>query len=131
MGEKGRENKELTPRQVRALAELASGASVPATAEAVGVAAKTVRAWLKLDHFAAELRRLQDEQLRGMARQLTALGDMAAEAVKRGLDPGQPMGQQLRAAALVYDRGPALLELADLAERMTALERRLDENSTK
>jgi len=131
MGANVPEIERLTPRQLAAMAQLAMGASIAATARSCGAAPKTIRAWLRIPLFAAELRRLQAETLRSMAAQLVALGDLAAEAVKRGLDPGQPIGQQLRAAGIVYDKAPGLLDFADLAERMAALERRLDEQNTK
>lgn len=127
MSEKVRE-KSLTPRQLVALAALTAGnGSVATAAAAAAVAPKTVYQWLKQPLFAGELRRIQAEAIRHTARRLVVLGDLAAEALERGLAAGQPMAQQLRAAEIVLDRGPGLLELGDLVERMGEIERRLHE----
>lgn len=120
--------KSLTARQVAALVALTAGTgSVAEAARAAGVIPGTVYRWLREPAFIAELRRIQADALRHTARRLNALGDSATSAVERGLSADVPISQQLRAAEIVFDRGPAMLELADLIGRITDIERRLND----
>lgn len=121
MGENVMENS-LRPRQTAAIAALLASGKVTDAAAAGGVTTKTVYAWLKQPDFSAALRTAESEALRGLSRRLAGLGDAAADALRDALDEGQPIGARLRAADLVTQRGPALLELTDLIERIAALE---------
>lgn len=121
MGENVIENS-LRPRQTAAIAALLASGKVTDAAAAGGVTTKTVYAWLKQPDFSAALRTAESEALRGLSRRLAGLGDAAADALRDALDEGQPIGARLRAADLVTQRGPALLELTDLIERIAALE---------
>lgn len=121
MGENVTENS-LRPRQTAAIAALLASGKVTDAATAGGVTTKTVYAWLRQPDFSAALRTAESEALRGLSRRLAGLGDAAADALRDALDEGQPIGARLRAADLVTQRGPALLELTDLIERIAALE---------
>lgn len=121
MGENVTENS-LRPRQTAAIAALLASGKVTDAAAAGGVTTKTVYAWLRQPDFSAALRTAESEALRGLSRRLAGLGDAAADALRDALDEGQPIGARLRAADLVTQRGPALLELTDLIERIAALE---------
>ena len=125
LGEKVTAEKDLKPRQAAAIAALLATGKIPDAAAAGGVSTKTVYAWLKQDAFKAELRQAESDAMRGLARRLAGLGDLAADALKDALDPGQPIGIRLRATDLVTARGPALFELFNLEERLERLEARL------
>ena len=122
MGEKVTEN-DLKPRQVAAIAALLATGKIPDASTAAGVSTKTVYAWLRQDAFKAELRQAESDALRGLARRLAGLGESAADALKDALDSEQNIGVRLRAADLVLSRGPALLELVNVLERLEVLER--------
>lgn len=121
MGESVMENA-LRPRQVAAIAALLATGKIGDAAAAGGVSSKTIYAWLKQPDFSAALRAAEGEALRSLARRLAGLGGAAADALRDALDEKQPIGVRLRAADLVTQRGPALLELTDLLERVAALE---------
>ena len=122
MGEKVTEI-DLKPRQVAAIAALLATGRIPDASTAAGVSTKTVYAWLRQDAFKAELRQAESDALRGLARRLAGLGESAADALKDALDSEQNIGVRLRAADLVLSRGPALLELVNVLERLEVLER--------
>ena len=122
MGEKVTEI-DLKPRQVAAIAALLATGKIPDASTAAGVSTKTIYQWLRQDAFKAELRQAESDALRGLARRLAGLGESAADALKDALDSEQNIGVRLRAADLVLSRGPALLELVNVLERLEVLER--------
>ena len=124
MGEKVTEN-DLKPRQVAAIAALLATGKIPDASTAAGVSTKTVYAWLKQDAFKAELRRAEGDAMRGLVRRLAGLGDLAADALKDALNSEQDIDVRLRATGLYLSRGPALFELANVLDRIEALEDRL------
>ena len=80
---------------------------------------------------AAELRRLQDDRLRALSRQAldaagSALGVLRAVAE----DTDQPAPARVAGARAILDAALRLVESADLAERVTALEERLSDTKT-
>lgn len=123
MDEKVTENS-LRPRQTAAIAALLASGKVTDAATAGGVTTKTVYAWLRQPDFSAALRAAESDALRSLSRRLAGLGGAAADALSDALDDRQPIGVRLRAADLVTQRGPALLELTGLLERVAQLEAR-------
>ncbi|MFZ2358200.1 MAG: hypothetical protein WA040_02535 [Anaerolineae bacterium] len=112
----------ITPRQTLAIASLLASGKVADAAKAADVAPKTVYAWLNQPAFQAALSDAAAHALRALARRLAGLGDAAADALKDALQDGQPIAVRLRAAALVTERTPALVQLVDLADRIERLE---------
>ena len=122
MGANDSENR-LTARQVRALESLTTGSgSISDAAKAAGVSRKTLYRWLQEPAFATELRKLEAIALKNLTRRIVALSDLAADTLTRALDPSQPIGSQLRAAAIVAERAPQLFELTSLNTRLEELE---------
>lgn len=112
----------LTPKQQRALESYILDGNAAKAARAGGVARQTFYEWLKHPAFQAELTRLQDESIKNMGRRVLSLGERAAQTLEDALKEDQPMTTRLRAAALVYDRGALLADLARVVERLEALE---------
>jgi hypothetical protein len=117
----------ITPRQLKALESLITYGSIARAAAEAGVSRKTVHAWLRQPAFADELRRLEGLALQSLGRRLMALGELATAALFDALQPGEPMSNRLRAAAIVTERGPALSEITAILARIEQLERRQDE----
>ncbi len=129
MGANVTEQKQLTPRQLRALRMLVGGANVATVANDIGCAAKTVYAWLKLPAFIGELRQAEDAAIDAATRRLVALATEAADVLGAVLaDPTVTDTVRLRAAATVLDNLLRLRELRDFENRLTALEEAKREN---
>lgn len=119
----------LTPRQTLAIASLLASGKVSDAAAAADVAPKTVYTWLKQPEFQAALSAATADTLRRLAARLAGLGDAAADALGDALDSEQPVAIRLRAADLVTQRTPALVQLVDLADRIARLEALLSDES--
>ena len=115
----------INAKQRAAIVALLTTGDVSKAAQAAGVSRESLYRWLRDPRFKAELRQAEGDAMRGLARRLAGLGDLAADAMKDALDPGQPIGIRLRAADLVLTRGPALFELVNLVDRLERLEARL------
>ena len=115
----------LNAKQRAAIVALLTTGDVTKAATAAGVSRESLYRWLRDPRFKAELRQAEGDAMRGLARRLAGLGDLAADSLSDALDPGQPIGIRLRAADLVLTRGPALFELVNLVDRLERLEARL------
>lgn len=118
---------ELSARQQRALSCLLAGGAAEQAAREAKCSRSTVYRWMGERAFSQALRRTSDKALRELSEQLMELGAAATEALKDGLDGAQDIGVRLRAAGLVVGRVLAVLELADLGERVAVLEQKLEE----
>lgn len=121
---------ELTPKRRLAIEALAIGLSPMEAAKRAGVNRSTLYRWRRDPAFAAELRRVDAEAMARLGRGIMALSSAAIVAIARALQEGQPMAVRLRAAQLVAERGPALVELTSLADRVTELEQRIERGET-
>jgi len=127
MATDGTGKRSLTPRQHRALSALALGEAPDVAASRANCSKTTIYRWLKDPVFTGELRRLEGESLRHLARRVMGLSDQAADALARALDPDMPINAQLRAASIICERGPALSELTAILERLDVLEAAIHE----
>lgn len=117
---------DLTPRQIKALGVLADGKSCTEAAKAAGVNAATVYRWITHDPaFGAALRRMEGDLLQTLGRRLALMGESVGKALEDGLDPKQTITVRLRAADIVLSRLLALAELAQVIQRVEALEAKL------
>ena len=118
----------LTGKQAKALAALLDGANLQDAASAAGVNRKTLGRWLSYDPaFWRAYQTHSSASLQLAARRLTSKLDSAVELLTRIMeDDAAPAGVRLRAAQLVVDGSLRLLEAADFAERLAALEARLE-----
>lgn len=121
------EPKRLTAKQVKALEALLDGANVQDAASAAGVNRKTVARWLQEPAY---WKLYQVNSRRGLelaARRLTGKLDMAVDMVASVMEDDEaPPSVRLRAAQQVIDGSLKLLEVTDFAERLAALEERLE-----
>jgi len=106
------EPKNLTAAQEQAILLLASGETVTATADAVGVSRQTVSEWVNRDpDFIATLNTLRQETLDAGADRLRNMVEKALGAVEAGFD-SEELSAKERAAL-----GMALLKQVGLSER--------------
>lgn len=115
---------ELTGKQRMAVEALARGASIKAAATAAGVHDRTIYKWRQKPEFIAALRAVDAENLKELARQLTAasldaIGVLASVMNNKATDPST----RVRAASEILRHRAAFYELANLTERVDALER--------
>ena len=110
------EPKNLTATQEQALLLLASGETVTATAEAVGVSRQTVSEWTNRDaDFIAALNRIRQEVLDAGADKLRGMVEKALDAVAEGFD-SEELSAKERAAL-----GMELLKNVGLVKRVNAI----------
>ena len=106
------ESKNLTATQEKALLLLASGETVTATAEAVGVSRQTVSEWANRDpEFIAALNSVRQEVLDAGADKLRGMVEKALDAVEAGFD-SEELSAKDKASL-----GMALLKQVGLSER--------------
>ena len=110
------EPKNLTATQEKALLLLASGETVTATAEAVGVSRQTVSEWANRDpEFIAALNSVRQETLDAGADKLRGMVEKALDAVAEGFD-SEELSAKERAAL-----GMELLKNVGLVKRVNAI----------
>ena len=106
---------------------LLDGASVQGAADAAGVNRKTITRWLQDATFWKLYQVNSRTTIELAARRLTGKLDGAVELLGQIMnDASAPAGVRLRAAQLALDGALKLLEVADIQERLTALEERLE-----
>jgi putative IMPACT (imprinted ancient) family translation regulator len=106
---------------------LAYGATVEQAAKKCGVCERTVYRRLKDPKFQRRVRAARDAMLQQTANLLSAAGSQAVRTLMRLQQTGVKDATQLGAARAVLEIGIKAREIADLAERLEALERRLDQ----
>ena len=119
--------KRLTGKQTKALDALLDGANVQTAAERAGVNRKTLGRWLQEPDFWRAYQLHSNDALQLASRRLTNKLDGAVELLGDVMEDDEaPAGVRLRAAQLVVDGALRLLESADFAERLAALEARME-----
>ncbi len=117
----------VPPKQIKALEALLEGANIQDAATAAGVNRKTLGRWLQEPAFWKLYQVNSVRSLELAARRLTGKLDMAVDMLTSVMeDEDAPAGVRLRAAQQVIDGSLKLLEVADIQERLTALEARLE-----
>jgi len=118
--------KNLTPKQRRAIQAILLTGNVKQAAEAADVNRQTFYRWRKLPHFQRALKEAEAAALADLSRRLVGLSDKAAKALEAALDAPE-LRYRLRASEIVLGRLLQLRELVNLEERLEALETTLEE----
>jgi hypothetical protein len=128
MSENGQQNVfvDLHHNQRKAAEALLSGADKFQAAEAAGVTRRTIDRYLNDPVFQAALDQAAGDKLGDVARLMvgamhTATGIMLAVATNED----NSAGVRLRACVAIIQHGPKIFETYDLAERVKALEARI------
>jgi transposase-like protein len=117
MPQRGRRN--VDPVLIMALA---CGATVEAAAQKAGVSPATVYRRQHEPEFQTLLRAARSGMVERTAASLTALGLEAVRALAELLKPSTPAPVRLGAVRITLESGLKIREIADLEQRLTALE---------
>ena len=110
-----------------AIAALLTHRSVEDAARAVDLNHNTLLKWLKFPDFVKEYRTARREVVtQSVARLQQATGAAGKVMLKLMTDPNVPAVVRLRAAECVFDRAFKGVELEDIEERVSELERAAD-----
>ena len=117
-----------TTRRAQVVELTVLGHDAATIAERVKLSIRQVRRYLAEPAIRARIRDLEDERLRAVARKAAALGGSAVVVLATiASDTKQPAAARVSAARGLLDAMLKMGELADLAERVTALEGWLQE----
>ena len=120
--------KHAAVRRAEVLALAAQGCTPAMVAERLGLSDRQVRHYLNDPQTVAELRRQQDDRLRALARQALDTAGSALDVLRGVAEDGhQPAAPRVAASRAILEAATRLLEVADLAERVTALEQQLEQ----
>ena len=115
--------KDAAVRRQEVLELAARGLGPKAIAEQLGINDRTVRGHLNDPSTTAELRRLQEDRLRRLSVQALDLSESALGVLRQVAEDAEQLGSaRVAAARAILDSALRMLEIADLAERVAALE---------
>lgn len=115
------EEKELTPKQQRAVVSLMTRPTIATAAKDCGISSRQLKRWKKEPHFAEALKAAQAEAMASALRMLTTNMASAAVVLQHILATGTP-ALKLRAALGLINVLPGLREKVENEERLAALE---------
>jgi hypothetical protein len=123
MAGNGMAGKALTARQRRAIQALMTATSVVEAAKSANVGERTLYRWLKDPLFAAELKAATKAAIDATIRRMATLSVAATGTLAKVMaDAEAAAGVKVRAADVILSRLPDWRELAQLEERLAALE---------
>lgn len=108
------------------LIALACGATIESAARTAGVSATTVYRRMRNPEFHAELQRVRAEMVQRTAGMLTGAAGEAVKTLVALQDLTTPPPVRLGAARAILELGLRLRETVELAERIAAVEARLN-----
>lgn len=118
--------KELKPAQYQAVIALVNTGDVIAAARAATVSERTLRRWMTMPIFRAQLQEAENEMVRTAARRLGGLADKALTVLENVLDKDDIADNpRIRAATAVLDTCLKWREQVLVEERLRVLEQRL------
>lgn len=123
--------KELSPRQVNAIAALLSEPTLEKAAEKVGVSKRQLQRWLDDPYFKAELKATQAQAIDAACMQLAGAASEAIGVLKEIMNdpmPAKGAGSRVRAAAILLESLIRLKQFAEFDTRLAILEERLKVN---
>src|SRR5262249_23081555 len=112
------------------LMALACGATLDAAAQKAGVSKPTVRRRLQEPEFRQRLQEVRSDMVQRAAGTLTAASTEAIRTLLALQQPSVPYTTRLGAARATLEIGIKLREVADMEERLAALEARVNERDS-
>jgi len=114
----------LTQRQHRAIAALLTEDTQEAAARSARVGVRTLRRWMDVPAFGAELARQRDRLVGAATLRLARASDRAATALDRMADGAAPPNSaRVAACKAILEGAIALIEFTSMSDRVAALER--------
>lgn len=121
----------VTPRQQKAISALLNSGDIEQAASAAGVKASTIQKWLAQDDFILALNWAEMLAMNSVNRGLLSLSQLATLATRLILvDPRTTPQLRLKAVDSILTHLLRIRELAELEQRVAALERLQNESST-
>jgi AcrR family transcriptional regulator len=111
------------------LMALACGATLEAAAAKAGVSKTTVQRRLQDPEFKARLQEIRSDMVKRNASTLTAASGEAIKTLLSLQQPTSPPAVRLGAARSVLEIGIKMREIADVEERLAALEQQMTMNN--
>ena len=120
--------KSAAVRRAEVLELTARGCSPRAIAAQLGLTDRQIRHYLHDPQTRAELRQMQDDRLRALSRQTLDAAGSALDVLRDVAESGtQPAAARVAASRAILEATTRLLEVADLAERVTTLEQQIEQ----
>lgn len=117
----------LSARQQRAIAALLTARNQSHAAELAGVPLRSLVRWLGTPNFREALVLAESEAISEATRRLTGLAGKAIENLEAMLgNPGLPAAQSVQVTRVVLDSLLKLRELSSLEERLSRLEKEIN-----
>jgi hypothetical protein len=114
-------------KKEQAIVALIAHRNVEEAASTVGICANTLQRWMKDPGFeSAYYNGLRSAYAQSIGRLGQATGAAVATVLKLLVDPNVSAANRLRAAELVLSQATKVIEMADLAARVRALEQAAD-----
>lgn len=114
---------DLTPKQKKALAAILSQPTLAAAAAAAGLNIRTLGRYLQLEPFKRALANAESQAIDGAARRLVAGLDLALDTLRDLMQTATSENVRRSAADAWTGRAMQLLELRELDQRITQLEK--------
>ena len=113
------------PRKMdEAIAALLTRPSIEEAARTVGIEPKTLRRWMREPEFKAKYMSARREVVaQSNARLQSSVGAAVTTLLKVMIDPATPASTKVRAADSVLNHANKGIELEDILERLSVLER--------
>ena len=113
------------PRKMdEAIAALLTRPSIEEAARTVGIEPKTLRRWMREPEFKAKYMAARREVVaQSNARLQSSVGAAVTTLLKVMIDPATPASTKVRAADSVLNHANKGIELEDILERLSVLER--------
>ena len=122
--------KRLTLKQRRAVIAIISSDSIMQACQNAGVAERTIRRWVKLPEFKAELVRIEQNLLESTTGKLAGLQERAINALSDCLT-SKNENAKLRACQLVLDYSIRYREINRFESRIEELEKEVFKDEAK
>jgi hypothetical protein len=118
--------RELTPKQEKALVALLDCGEIQEAAKRVGISDVTLWRWLQLPDFQARYRAARRQLVETAIAQLQSDCTIAARVLREvAEDTDAPASSRVAAAKTILEQSVSAIQLTDLQERLEEVERML------
>jgi hypothetical protein len=124
----GQKGEKLSRKQEDAIVALLTAPTIQAAAEATGITYITLWRWMQIPEFKEQYREARLEAVRQAVSRLSQIGSEAVDVLRDIMnDQEAPASSRVTAAKSILEGAFKGIELDDLAARIEALEKTLEE----